>query len=116
MLVFKIEMWPGGDEKRKFDLGGGRIWRVSGDEKHRDYRVELFKSKHLASRIGLWRYGFIKYFDFRKRGPYDLLYRALSETVGKINLKANKIFESTIDEMEKATEEPLDDISTSPTW
>lgn len=73
--------------------------------------MELRKTKFFTTNVGMWRFGQILGFDFRRRGPYDLLFRALAETIGKRNIKAERIFEQTIEhlEMENPKPHPLDE-------
>lgn len=82
MLVCKIEIWPKGDESRKYGLGEVRIANVGGDHKIGHYKVELMKSEHIAKRSGVWRKGQVLNFHRLALGPYDLLLRALIACIG----------------------------------
>jgi hypothetical protein len=80
-VVVKIEMWPGGDPDKKYDLGHVVICNVGGTDEFGDYDVALFKSATYARKAGKWRTGKVKRFR-RRLGPYDLLLRALIACIG----------------------------------
>lgn len=92
MLVIRFEMWPSGDEARKYAHGEIRIANVSegNGRSHAaafsDYEVVLFKVPRLcrnpqglaADRSpGVWKRGRIQAFPRKRLGPYDLLLRCL---------------------------------------
>jgi hypothetical protein len=76
-VVVKIEMWPGGDPDKKYDLGHVIICNVGGTEEIGEYDVALFKSATYARKGGKWRTGKVRGFSRRRLGPYDLVLRAL---------------------------------------
>lgn len=79
MLVVTIELWPRGDESRKRHLGTARIVNDgTGTADSGNYRVELSKWGRPKS---VWRQGTVRGFPRRRRGPWDLLYRALGAAV-----------------------------------
>ena len=58
MIVCRIEMWPGGDQSRAYDLGCVEIANEGGTETHGDYAVRLTKSARLSKRPGTtWKRG-----------------------------------------------------------
>jgi hypothetical protein len=76
-VVVKIEMWPGGDPEKKYDLGHVVICLTGGTDQEGDYDVALFKSKTYTRNGGKWRTGKVRKFPRRRLGPYDLLLRGL---------------------------------------
>jgi hypothetical protein len=80
-VVVKIEMWPGGDPAKKYDLGHVVICNVGPPGEFGDYDVALFKSAAYARKAGKWRTGKVKRFC-RRLGPYDLLLRGLIACIG----------------------------------
>lgn len=83
MLVIKVELWPHGDESRKKNLGIAHIANDgTGNLSRGNYWVKLFKWD-TGKRV--WKEGEFKDFPRIKLGPWDILYRALSVTVGDRN-------------------------------
>lgn len=85
MIVVRIELWPGGREAEKREIGVARIANVGGTETVGDYDVRLLKSPEYAKNPGLWRRGRVEGFPRKRLGPWDLLYRALRATIGERN-------------------------------
>lgn len=57
MIVIKLEMWPGGDEARKYDLGRAFIWndgRVA-DPRRGDYGVAIQRRGYTGSWVDVVR-------------------------------------------------------------
>ena len=83
MVVVRIELWPMGDKARARVLGEAALTctGTSGDGRYGAYRVLLSKFGGFAS--GIWRAGECSGHDRVKRGPYDLLYRALGAVLGQ---------------------------------
>lgn len=85
MIRVKIELLPGG-----FDVNTQTIGEIiidndgSGTQSTGNYNVELLKSaKYSKSNAGkTYKKGTVKDFPRLKLGPYDLLYRALKNTIG----------------------------------
>lgn len=89
MIVCKIEMWPGGDQSRAYDLGCVEIANEGGTTTHGDYAVRLTKSAKLSRRPGTtWKRGAVQRFPRQRLGAYDLLLRALANIVGDRNPEA----------------------------
>lgn len=80
-VVVKIEMWPGGDPDKKYDLGHVVICNTGGTDQEGDYDVALFKSAAYSRKGGKWRTGKVLKFPRRRLGPYDLLLRALISAI-----------------------------------
>lgn len=80
MVVIKVEMWPHGDESRKYSLASATIANIGGDVTTGDYEYKLFNKAG-----GFWKAGFIKGFPRKRLMAFDLLYRALKEAFGKRN-------------------------------
>jgi len=88
MMKIIIEMWPQGDESRKYLLGEAVIANVGGTEDLGNYEARLFKSPRYAKpqNVGaVWHKGIVNQFPRKRLGPWDLLYRALAVTVGYRN-------------------------------
>lgn len=86
MIVCRIEMWPGGDQSRAYDLGCVEITNEGGTESHGDYAVRLTKSARLSKRPGTaWKRGAVLRFPRLRLGAYDLLLRALANVIGDRN-------------------------------
>lgn len=86
MLVIKIELWPGGVEKKARPLGEVHIANDgSGTLDEGDYNVTLFKSPEYAKSPGVWKRGRVRGFPRKRLGPYDLLFRALRACVASRN-------------------------------
>lgn len=86
MIVVRIELWPAGSEERKRELGVAYIANdASGTPGSGNYNVRLMKSAEYATRPGVWKKARVENFPRRRLGPWDLLYRALRESVGSRN-------------------------------
>ncbi len=80
MIVVTIELWPHGDESKKKHLGTAKIANDGrGTLTEGDYDVVLSKTGRPNQ---TWRKGRVTEFPRRRLGPWDLLYRALRNTVG----------------------------------
>jgi hypothetical protein len=99
MVVVKIELWPGGSEEHKEEIGSMKITNkgATEDGKFGRYFYELFKSKKYSKSEGVWKKGEMHWFPRLTRGPYDILYRVLKEAVGS----RNDIDEEKIESLEK---------------
>jgi hypothetical protein len=82
VIVVKIEMWPGGFEARKREIGRVNITNVGGSSDVGHYKVEIPKSTEYAKRPGIWKRGEVRDFPRLSLGPADLLLRALLACVG----------------------------------
>lgn len=85
MLRILIEMWPHGDESKRYTLGEGFIANVGGSHSTGNYDVRLMKSPVYAKTTGVWKKGTVEGFPRLRLGPWDLLLRALRSTVGDRN-------------------------------
>jgi hypothetical protein len=90
MIVVKIELWPGGDEGRKQDLGTAQIANavtstLATAGELGDYTIELHKGRKYSTRGGVWKAGRVNGFPRLRLGPWDLLFRALRDMVGYRN-------------------------------
>jgi hypothetical protein len=82
MLVIKIEIWPLGQESLKRELGTAYIANdISGDRTTGNYNYRLMKSPEYAKRPGVWKRGRVENFPRQRLGPWDLLFRALRDSV-----------------------------------
>lgn len=80
MLVIKIELWPGGDQKRAKTIGIGKIGNdATGDCSTGNYNATLFSEDKT-----LWKKGRVEGFP-RKLTAWDLLYRVLKNLVSDRN-------------------------------
>ncbi len=79
MIRVTVELIPNGDEKRARVLAEGRIINVGGEGDEGDYRVIL---SHRDEPGRVWITGMVRKFD-RRRGPWQLLFKAMGTTVGK---------------------------------
>lgn len=86
MIVIRVELWPGGDPKRRRDLGSAVIHNVSGLADDSAYEVQLLKGEHYAGKNAgkPYRRGRVESFPRRDKrfGPWELLALALEATVG----------------------------------
>lgn len=86
MIVVKVELWPGGDESRKVDLGTAEIANISGLADVSSYSVRLLKGKAYSPNGAgqLYKEGRVDGYPRRDRrwGPWELLALALEATVG----------------------------------
>ena len=96
MIRVTVELLPGGDASRPKHLGTCLIANDLEDSSESDgrlgsYLIALSKwgrpitSIRTAAQRDVWRRGRITGFRRRSRGPWDLLYLALRETVGDRN-------------------------------
>ena len=91
MIVVKIEVWPMGDESKKYDMGVATISLQKVEDGYGTYEVRLGKfgsnelNKKKNPRLGTWKKATVGVHDRKKRGPWDLLYRSLRILVGKRN-------------------------------
>lgn len=75
MIKVTIEVYPHGVEKFKRHVGTMIIRNDgTGTKEIGNYKVTLSKFKDSSK---IWRRGEVKEFPRQKRGPYDLVYRAL---------------------------------------
>lgn len=85
MVRITIELLPGGVGEPIL-LGEAFISNdLTGDLKTGNYNVRLMKSPIYANSEGVWKRGRVEGFPRRRLGPWDLLYRALQDTVGSRN-------------------------------
>lgn len=85
MIVVTVELWPHGDERRKRHLGTATIANdLSGTQDTGNYHVMLSKAGRPKE---TWRRGRVEAFPrlSRRLGVWDLLYRALRDSVGERN-------------------------------
>ena len=77
-VVVKIELWPGGDEKKAIPLGGLTICNDgTGTSKVGNYDVEASHAgKYFGKRREPYKRGHVSGFG-RHLSPYRLLFRAL---------------------------------------
>lgn len=88
MIRVTIELFPMGDETKRREIGKMDIFNdASGSAKIGNYGVRLYKTAEFSEKNAgkLWRRGEVLGFPRLKLGPYDLLYRALADTVGDRN-------------------------------
>lgn len=87
MIVVKVELWPGGDESNKRDLGTAHIWCKSADGKNNEYGeygVKLLKGAEYSNDPGgVWRSGKVSIFPRTSKsfGPWELLALALEDVL-----------------------------------
>lgn len=87
MIVIKIEMWPQGDEKRRWLMGVIAIVNVGGTKTSGRYEAQLTTlalRPDTKPRPG-WKSARVGDFPRRRLGLYDLLYRVLDVVVGARN-------------------------------
>ena len=83
MIRVTVELVPHGDESRKRHLGTAVIVNdATGTHWTGNYRVVLSK---MGRPDEFWRRGGVEGFPRLRLGAWDLLYRALRETVGSRN-------------------------------
>ncbi len=83
MIVVTVELWPHGDEAQKQHLGTARIINDgTGILGSGNYDVILSKWGKPSRK---WKEGRVDRFPRLRLGPWDLLYRALRDTVGARN-------------------------------
>lgn len=87
MIKVTVELIPKGVGKPEL-LGIAHIFNdLSGDAETGNYGVILLKSPKYSKqpRVGVWKTGEVTGFPRQRLGPWDLLYRALKNTVGDRN-------------------------------
>ncbi len=83
MIRVTVELLPGGREDRKRHLGTAIIVNDgSGDLSTGNYTVSLSKRGRPKDK---WKTGSVRRFPRKRLGAWDLLYRALADTVGERN-------------------------------
>lgn len=91
MIRVTIELCPGGIEDPEMveHLGTAKIWNDMEEtlEKGRDWGSYKVKLSKWTSPTAIWKRGKVRGFRRKTRGPYDLLFLALLDTVGKRNRK-----------------------------
>jgi len=85
MLKITLELLPKGSEANKRHLGTIEIANTGGTLTRGNYRVRLSKR---GKPNQIWKEGEIISFPRKRRGAYDLLYRALAAVVGDRNEEA----------------------------
>lgn len=105
MLVCRIEMWPGGDRSKAYDMGSVLIARSGGTDTQGEYSVQLTGKPEHFKRRGFWRQGVVKDFPRKRLGAYDLLLRALGAVIAERNLGAHLASISTLARIERESED-----------
>lgn len=83
MIVIDLQMWPRGDETKKYSLGAVVIVNVGGTLDMGEYEVRILKSaSHGAKKAGVWKAGKVSGFPRLRLGATDLLLRALVACIG----------------------------------
>jgi len=91
VIVIKIEMWPGGDEKKAFPLASGIIFNdATGTPESGNYVGEL---RDKSGRR--WRKVCVQAFPRRRLMAWDLLYRILKEAVSDRNDRNDQVRKGT---------------------
>lgn len=100
MIVVKIELWPHGDETKKYDIGYAVIAlnAVSKDRKIGNYDVALSHSGTYFNKDGIWKSGEVIGHN-RGDSPYHLIAKALESALS--NKKKNNILKDTISRVRK---------------
>lgn len=84
MIRVTVELLPRGREAGKRVLGVAMIANDgTGTLDRGNYKIRL--SKWAPKVHETWKRGSITNFDRKRRGPWDLIFRALQETVGDRN-------------------------------
>lgn len=86
MLRVTVELLPGGDESRKKHMGTAEISLVETSEDAQEGSYSVMLSKWGRPKQA-WKRGRIESFPRKKFGPWDLLFWALTVTVGKRSLR-----------------------------
>lgn len=79
MVVIKLELWRGGREIDKRDLGRIHITNIGGTATRGSYRVDCFKA---GGGRAIWRTGRVVDFKRKVQGAYDLLLLSLIACIG----------------------------------
>jgi hypothetical protein len=83
VLVVRIELWPGGNEQQKRDLGTAFIVNdMAGTRQLGRYNVMLSKWGRPDTP---WRVGRVDGFDRLRGSPWDLLRKAITAATGSRN-------------------------------
>jgi hypothetical protein len=83
MLMVKVEIWPGGAEHRKREIGRMTIGNISDLEDLSDYEVwGIAKSNHLSGQRELEYDGVVQGHD-RRQGVWELVVKAIAEMLKK---------------------------------
>lgn len=84
MIVVKVEMWPQGDESRKYPLGRTYIYNAGGTAKRADYEVRVCRKgsydvrpRDLVEGNGFTRVGNVKDWPRKSYNIWRLILRAL---------------------------------------
>ena len=89
MIVVRIELWPGGHEVNKREIGAVVIANTgTGGARDGNYAATLAARGQRAVPVRArrpWRWGAVLDFPRKRLGPYDLLLRALLVCVGDRN-------------------------------
>lgn len=86
MLRVTVELLPGGDESRKQDLGTAEISLAGASEDAQEGNYNVMLSKWGRPKQA-WKRGSVEGFPRKKLGPWDLLFWALTATVGERSLR-----------------------------
>jgi hypothetical protein len=82
MVVVKIEIWPGGDESRKRDIGRVDIANDgTGTFETGNYNVRLYHAGRFWGRPGFWKVGEVKDYDRQRLSPYHLVAWAIKNAL-----------------------------------
>jgi hypothetical protein len=83
MLRITIELVPYGDESKKEVIGIATIANdATGDQTTGNYKYHISK---WGKGNAMWKAGKLAGFPRKRLGPWDLLFRVLSDAVGKRN-------------------------------
>lgn len=85
MIVVTVEVWPKGNEEKKYLLTRARVTNIGGNTKVANYQYVLEKHKYAKSPEGVWKTGQIEDFPRQAKGMWDLLYHILRHAVGYRN-------------------------------
>jgi len=84
MIVVKIEMWPKGDEARKYELGRTYVYNSGGNAKRGDYEVRVCRkgnydvdSRDLVDGKGFTRTGTVSNWPRLSYNVWRLILRCL---------------------------------------
>jgi hypothetical protein len=95
MIVIKVEMWPGGDQRKAYEFG--RAVLINQEERtvatkgsRGDYFVRLWggvSGKRVLLSNRPWRQGFVRDFPRQQLGAWHLICQALKEVLNWNSLK-----------------------------
>lgn len=85
MIVIKLELWPGGDEHRKLEIGRTYINNIGGSDKKGDYNVRVMKkgqedtpiNEVFRNQKGITRVGSVSNYPRLSYNVWRLIIRAL---------------------------------------